>query len=792
MLLKKMLRDIKQNLSQFITIFLMVLIGVMAYSGIEAYMEGMQKTSDVFYEENNLQDFNVLGQGFTIDDLDKIKEIENVNNAERKLVLNANNSYDNDKDYLVTFIESNEISKFYIVDGEEFSKEKSGVWLDEFYAKENNLKIGDKIKFKYDSLELEEEIIGIINVPDHLYDVKDASELLPNREKYGFVYLSINEIPESYIKDNIMKKMNITDENIFNMAIPDFDYKSYIPFNYVMVDIGSKDKINTVKDSIEKNIEHAMAIINIEDTPSYAMYQGEIDEGKGYVGIFSGLFIFIAMLSVITTMTRVIKRQRLQIGTLKALGFSKFRVSMLYVGYGFFVALIGSIVGLILGRYFLGEVFISMEMKYFEIPNGRAILNEGCYLVAALTILLTSLITYVTCRKELKKNPAETLRQELPKVKEGSLNITTKGLFKKMSFAARWNFRDVIRNKVRTLTAIVGTAGSCMLVVCALGMLDSMNYFIKLQFEDLYNFDYKLSLKEDITVEKITELQNIYGNNSSKTLGIEIKYENGDRESNNIFVYDASEMVRFQDDKANFIKIDSTDGVYVTYKLAELNNYKLGDKIKWHIYGDNKYYETKIVGFNKDPQNQNITMTKEFYESLGLEYIPDTIYTDYDLSLSKNIDNVEMVQDIDALRNSISEMLSMMKSMIIIIIVVAAILGIIIIYNMGTLSYSEKQYQFSTLKVLGFSDRKIKKIFTMQNNWITIISIIIGLPVGNFLTDWLFKVCIDDNYDFGVHINILTFVISAIGTFIVSYLTSKMLGKKVKKIDMVTSLKANE
>ena len=137
-------------------------------------------------------------------------------------------------------------------------------------------------------------------------------------------------------------------------------------------------------------------------------------------------------------------------------------------------------------------------------------------------------------------------------------------------------------------------------------------------------------------------------------------------------------------------------------------------------------------------------------------------------------------------------MLSTMKTMIMIIIVFAILLGAIIIYNMGILSYSEKQYQFSILKVLGFKDKKIRKIFIEQNIWITIISIIIGLPSGYYLTSWLFKACLDDNFDFGVHINISTYLIALLGTFLVSYIVSYKLSKKVDKIDMVSSLKGNE
>ena len=137
-------------------------------------------------------------------------------------------------------------------------------------------------------------------------------------------------------------------------------------------------------------------------------------------------------------------------------------------------------------------------------------------------------------------------------------------------------------------------------------------------------------------------------------------------------------------------------------------------------------------------------------------------------------------------------MLSMMKTMLVMIIGVAIILGGVIIYNLGILSYTEKEYQFATLKVLGFKDKQIEKIFIKQNNWIAIISIIIGLPGGFYLTDWLFKTAIEEHYDFGASITIRTYIISAIGTFIVSLLVSKFLARKIKKIDMVSSLKGNE
>lgn len=790
MLKKKMFRDIKQNLSQFITIFLMVLIGVMVYVGIEAYMDGMTSAADNFYKNNNIQDLNVMGN-LSDKDLDKIKSLDNVKDAEKKLVVNAIDKDDKDKTYLLSFIDSNNISKFHIMDGEKFDVNKKGAWVDNFYAEKNNLKVGDTIKIKYDTFSLEEKILGLINVPDHIYDVKDESELVPNRENFGFVYLSVNEIPESYIKDLVMKEMKITDEKIFDKYVTSFNYKEYIPYNYIMVDVNKKKNVTSVKEDIEDKVSNAKAIVKIEDTLSYQRYQGEIDEGASYVGIFSGLFLFIAMLSVITTMTRVVKKQKLQIGTMKALGIKNSKIVMHYVGYGFFVSLAAAIFGIILGKYFIGTFFLNMEMDYFEVPNGVPVVKSFSYLVALLVVIVVSFITYLTCRKELFKKPAEALRNEVPNVKVSSLNLSTKGIFKKLNFSSKWNYRDILRNKFRTVTAVVGIVGCCMLIVCAFGMLNSMNHFIKLQFEDLYNFNYKLSLKENLKDDELKVLTDKYGNNTSETLTIETKIGK-EREANTIFVTNAGNLVRFQNENGEFIKVNKNNGVYVTRKLADQKNLKVGDTIKWHIYGVNKYYESKIVGLTKDPQVQNLTMTKEYLESLDIDYKPDSLYTNTDLKDIKDIKNVSLVQDINELKNSLESMLSMMKSMIMLIIVFAIGLGAIIIYNMGILSYSEKQYQFATLKVLGFSDKKIRKIFVQQNNWITVLSIIIGLPTGYYMTSWIYESVIADNYDLSAYINLSTYLIAIIGTILVSIIVSRMLSKKVNKINMVSSLKANE
>lgn len=741
MLKQKMKRDIKNNLSQFITIFLMVAIGVMAYSGIKAYMDGMTETAKVFYEENNLQDMNVYGINFTESDLEKIKSIKNVKNAERKSSITA--TTDNDNTLLLNVIETNEISKFYVIDGEGFSN-KDGIWLDNFYAEENNIKVGDTIKVNNET----KKVLGLINVPDHLYDTKDESELFPNRKTFGFAY--VNKM------DNVS-------------------------YNYIMVDIEDTTKYNETKEEIEESLSNVLAVIDIKDTASYKTYQGEIDEGKTYVGVFSGLFLLIALLSTLTTMTRVVQNQRTQIGTLKALGFSNKQILIHYISYGFYISLLGAIAGLLLGYFFIGNVFINLEMSFFEVPNGKPLMNSASYLVAALTILAIIIVTIISVKNILKETPASCLQKKAPTQKSKNIKIKND----KISFSTRWNLRDVLRNKTRTILGIIGITCSSMLIVCALGMLNSMNYFIDLQFNKLYNFDYKLSLKNNLAEEELNNLKNKYGNATSKTYGIEIK----GLDDNNLFVTDASDKVRFVDKKDKYMTLTNNEGVYITNKLGINENLKVGDTITWRLYGTDKYYTSTIVGMNKDPQNQNVTITREYLESIGIDYTPDTIYTDKTPEDDKNI---ELSASVEELKKGMDNMLNTMKTMLVLIIGIAIILGTIIIYNIGILSLTEKTYQFATLKVLGFKDKQIRKIFIKQNSWIAIISIILGLPLGYALTNYLFKVAIEKHYDFGAHINIISYIIAAIGTYLITYIVSYILSKKIEKIDMVTSLKGNE
>ena len=759
---KKRLRDIKQNKMQFFNIFIMVFLGVFVFAGIHAYMDGMDKSADKYYKDNNFQDIWLSGENFSNEDLEKVKNTENVKDAERLLTINTELENKEDVTLETNFIETNNISKMYVVEGEEFSKDKKGVWFDSYLAKNLDLKVGDEITVTYQNMKITEQILGLVNTPDHVYFVKDDTEIFPTHKNYGFMYLSINELPE---------------------GMPQI-------FNQVIIDIDNTDKLQETKADLENNIKSAIAVTDRKASASYQGYNSEIEEGTTYSSVFTFLFLFIAVLSVTTTMNRFVKKQRTQIGTLKALGFKNRKIINHYVGYGFIISLVASIVGLLVGRYALGTFFLNMEMSYFEIPVYNTVLIPVVYILAIAVVVLITLVTYLSCRSILKESAAEALRLEIPKVKNTKFDLTTKGIFKKASISTRWNLRDVGRNKGRSIMAIVGITGCTMLMLCAFGMMDTMKSYLSWEFDKISNFEYKLSLSNNYTDEQFDNITQKYGKETSQTFGIEIK-NNDKKETNTLTVNDAPNKLKYTNHNKEYMDLKD-NGIYITEKLSEKYGLQVGDEITWHIFGDDNWYTCKIVGLNRDPQNQQLNMSRKYFESLGLTYRADVVYTDEDLSNTKTIDGVDTIQSLTTLKQGMERMLETVQTMIVLLIVVSAILGFVIIYNLGILSFTEKQYQFATLKVLGFKDKQIKNIFVKQNLWLTIVGIILGLPLGFWMLDYIFKSALGDNYDFNAYIKPTSYLYAVVGSLIVSIIVNKVLSRKVKKIDMVTSLKGNE
>lgn len=760
MLKRKLFRDLWQYKGQFFTIFLMVFIGMMAFSGIHGYMDGMDVSAKSYYKNNNLQDLWVTSTNVSDSDLNSLINLKHVKDVNRAYVFHSKLKGYKDVTLETNVLEKNTISKMHVVKGEGFSPKSKGIWMDSYLADYLKIHVGDTLKLDISDQTVKLKVKGLVNTPDHVYFVKDSTELFPTHTNYGYIYVS-----SSTFSKEVLHGMDVS----FNKAYLDVDLTKNV-------------------ESVQKKLQNDLNFISINnriDTFSYAGYQSEVEEGQTYAPIFTGIFLMIAVLSVMSTMNRFVRQQRVQIGTLKAIGFSNRKIYMHYIGFGFMISLIASVLGVLIGYYAIGTMFINMELSYFEVPNMHTALLPIVWKMVVAVVIGISLVTYLSSRKILKESASQALRLDAPKMKVGNLDWSLK--FQKCKLSTRWNLRDISRNKGRTVAACVGIIGCTMLLVCSFGLWDTVESYMDWEYKTINSYAYKVSLNADYTDAQYDRLVDLYGSSTSMTKGIEFK--NGKEKcTESLLVSDGKGKLNVTDHNQQVMKLKS-NGIYLTEKLAKKYNVQIGDTIKWHVVNDTNWHTSKVVGFNRDPQQQQFTMTKQCYEKKGLVYRADSLYTN---KHAKKLEGASKVSSIGSIRKGMEDMMATMRSVMVLLIVFAILLGSVILYNLGVLSFTEKQVQFATLKVLGFKDRQIEEIFVKQNIWIMLVAICIGLPLGYGLLVYIYTNAIGDTYDFSAVVYFMSYVYSTVGTILVSYVMNKLLARKIKKIDMVSSLKSGE
>lgn len=810
MLFLKMLRDVRKNFSQFLMIFLMVLLGTAACSGIDGYIQGMQSAVDRFYENGKLQDLNIRGV-LSEKDLKKVSEFDGVQKAEGKLVAkgqilnilktknnpseqsqttvntetkNSNHETETQKideqnkeyeDYKLelNLLQSNEIAKFTVEQGEGFAVSSDKIWIDAYFAKKNQLKVNDEIVFKYLGKTFKKSIAGIVYIPDHAYVSKSSSEILPDNLKYAYAFMDYQKLMSEINQPELSNTKTV--------------------YSQIMVKVKDAERTDNVKSEIQDYFKKRAVVTKMREEPTVKVLQGEIDENSSIIGIFTGFFILISILSVATTMTRLISRDRTKIGTLKALGFSNAKIFWHYISYGVYLSILGGLAGIIVGPLMISKFFMSITMRFFEVPNCNPVLTITSIIVYICLTISIAITCYLATRHIIKQNTTEILRPEQPKINSRKMRFTTSGNFAKLSFTSRWNLRDMLRNRGRMITTVVGISGAIALVVMAFGVYTSMNNFIETEINMINNFENTAMIDADKTeAADMKKIADTFTNNSEQKYIELVDKNNQSFLTTNLFIDNSGGAIKFLNEQRETTELDNT-GVNISRKIATEHGLRIGDTIRWRNVGDAKIYEAKITKLIVKQQTQNLTITKDFYESMGEKYTPTTFYlSDNDLAKKEELTKYLNIQSKAAMTDNLKQMLKTILNTLAVLLSLAVFLGIVVFYNMGILSFCEQEIQFATMKVIGFSSAKLSKIFTWQNICITILSGLIGLPLGLIFTNYIYQVSVDDAYDIQTFIPWTVLVLSMLGTLILSVVLSRFLAIKIRRIDMVKALKTGE
>ena len=745
---KKMLRDIKINKTQFISIFLMAFLGIFAFCGVCGEYYGLEQTSSDFYSETNLADGWIYNTTITDDALDEINNF--TTDSEKQLVVQSVGNFSNDPDITLHFVEDNEISKFHVSEGEDFNlSDDSGVWLDKRFADAQNLSIGDNISFTFNGITIEKEIKGIGYSPEYVYEASPTS-IIPDFKDMGFAYLSYEAFP------------------------------SDIQYNVLLV------KFNQSPDDFKKSLDDSVDYLSFtkqSDHVSVAQFNEEMAQHKMIGNVFPIVFILVTFLTLLTTMTRIIAHQRTQIGVLKAVGYKNRTIVFHYMSYGFWLVLAGAILGLILGPMIIPNLFYPTMTARYSLPEWNPGFDISFVVVAGLMVVSSLAVSYFAARNISKENPANTMRPKAPNI-SSSGTLEKSGLWDKLSFNIRWNYRDAKRNKFRALMAIVGVMGCVALLISAFGMNDSMENLKTWEYDDISHFESKLIIESGASQSDIDSVTDEVNGSQIMEQAIEIKAQ-GNEKTAMLLVLNDTDLISHTDKNGKAINLSNAD-ISLSQKMAESLDVGVGDTIKWHIVGSDDWVECKITNIHGEPLSQGIILSADKLEDLDLNFTPTSIITSQ--SVDDDYDSIKSVSSIDDMVNAWDKMTSSVMMMVSILIFFAVLLAIVVLYNLGILSFTEIEREIATLKVLGFKTGDLRKLLLTQNLVFTAIGFILGIPLGFYLMTLMMDAAGESLY-YIPSLTLGNIALSAVITFAVSIAVNLMFSGKIKNLNMVEALK---
>ena len=744
---KKMLRDMKINKMQFIAIFLMAFLGIFAYTGIYAEYYGLVQTSDEFYTDTNIADAWIYNTDFDDVAVEKINDF--TSQADRQGIIQSQADLENKPDVTLHFIENGTISKFFTTDGENFNpNDDSGVWLDARFADARDLKVGDKISFEFDNETITKQIKGLGYSPEYIYEVSPSSST-PDFHEMGFAYLSDDAYPGDLKYNRLLVRYDVSDSD-FEDNLDSIDYQS---------------------------------VTKKEDHLSVSKFADEMAQHKMIGDVFPIVFILVTFLTLLTTMNRIVTHQRTQIGILKAVGFKDSSIILHYMSFSFWPVLAGAIIGLITGPMIIPQMFYPTMMTSYSMPSWNPGFDMSFIYIAVLMVVSSVFVTYLSCRRISKENPANTLRPKAPNTSSKSF-IEKSRIWNRLSFNLRWNWRDARRNKFRALMAIVGVMGCVALLIAAFGMNDSMDELKSWEYDDITHYESKLLLSSQANPMELYYILNETNGSFIMQQSIEIK-ANSQEDTVTLLVSNNTNLISYTDSNRNQIEIDEGD-VSISTKLAERFNLTIGDKIKWHIVGEDKWVSSKIGQIHAEPISQGLIMSPDTLEDQGLNFTPTNIVTDE--KFGENFDSIKSVTSIDKMEESWDQIITAVMMMVYVVTFVAVALAILVLYNLGILSFTEMEREIATLKVLGFRTNSLRKLLLTQNVIFTAIGFILGIPLGFYFMTLMMNAAGDSLY----YIPTLTWgniLLSAVITFAISIGVNLLFSDKINDLNMVEALK---
>lgn len=825
MLFRKMLREFKTNFGLFFSIFLLSGLAIAMFCTMEGHVLSQNIARAQYHDECKLSDLWMYGEGFSQEQLDTIRGLDFVEAAQLRMSVTGSTQDFTGVQVDVFLERENVVNTPYLVKGSEFDpSDTDGVWLANAFAVKRGLDVGDDFTIEYNGVTFTKEIKGLVETPEYEYRQADGDADM-YLENIAIVFMSYDAFPirdyvthliesgkitakkvteNTKLLDEKLEQLkaagmtvdDITQDMLLQIADNMSDEKLAKLMPYTQMIVRTKDGgALSHEDEIAEALDYDYsAIIDRKSVQGLARLDSELDQHQAFAYVFVVIFVGIAVLVIATSMGRIVEKQRTQIGTMNALGMKRWKVILHYISYSLIVSVLGVIVGLAAGVGAGAPAMIGMFEQYYIVPGLHSAFHPMYILIAVVIVAVCSFSCFLSCRKVLKIKPAEALRPAAPK--QGKKCIFERLPFwDKLSFNTQYNLRDISRAKLRTFMGIVGTAVGMLLMLYGVGCNQLVDIMTDISFNKIYTTRYQVKLSADTKLVDADNLADELSGELVMTDAVEIsKVKNAssaEKKKETLTVIEGKQLYNLIDVNNEITQlVPGTVGI--SRKLAADMGIKVGDTIYWHIYSKNEWHEAVVGSIYRSCETQGIAYLREDYEKTGAEYTPMLLMTN--ASQAQAAASLKYVTGVNSREDMIAayeKSMEVVNILVFVMVIFSTIMIVVVLYNSGSLSFNERIKELATLKVMGLQSTQIRHLLTVQNIWLSVIGIIIGTPLGNISLNAMMN-SNGENFDYSLSVPVADYIISAVIVLIVSMLVSFMFSSRIKKLDLVETLKGVE
>lgn len=825
MLFRKMLREFKTNFGLFFSIFLLSGLAIAMFCTMEGHVLSQNIARAQYHDECKLSDLWMYGEGFSQEQLDTIRGLDFVEAAQLRMSVTGSTPDFTGVQVDVFLERENVVNTPYLVKGSEFDpSDTDGVWLANAFAVKRGLDVGDDFTIEYNGVTFTKEIKGLVETPEYEYRQADGDADM-YLENIAIVFMSYDAFPirdyvthliesgkitakkvaeNTKLLDEKLEQLkaagmtvdDITQDMLLQIADNMSDEKLAKLMPYTQMIVRTKDGgALSHEDEIAEALDYDYsAIIDRKSVQGLARLDSELDQHQAFAYVFVVIFVGIAVLVIATSMGRIVEKQRTQIGTMNALGMKRWKVILHYISYSLIVSVLGVIVGLAAGVGAGAPAMIGMFEQYYIVPGLHSAFHPMYILIAVVIVAVCSFSCFLSCRKVLKIKPAEALRPAAPK--QGKKCIFERLPFwDKLSFNTQYNLRDISRAKLRTFMGIVGTAVGMLLMLYGVGCNQLVDIMTDISFNKIYTTRYQVKLSADTKLVDADNLADELSGELVMTDAVEIsKVKNAssaEKKKETLTVIEGKQLYNLIDVNNEITQlVPGTVGI--SRKLAADMGIKVGDTIYWHIYSKNEWHEAVVGSIYRSCETQGIAYLREDYEKTGAEYTPMLLMTN--ASKAQAAASLKYVTGVNSREDMIAayeKSMEVVNILVFVMVIFSTIMIVVVLYNSGSLSFNERIKELATLKVMGLQSTQIRHLLTVQNIWLSVIGIIIGTPLGNISLNAMMN-SNGENFDYSLSVPVADYIISAVIVLIVSMLVSFMFSSRIKKLDLVETLKGVE